>query len=344
VNRAAVVLTIESETRPPGLRWVPWVIGAALLAALIAAVSQLAEEREFARLLASARPAWLLVAAALQAATYVAQAEVFRAATPLAAQRSLSRAWLYELSLTKLFLDQALPSAGVSSTAMIVKALESRGVSRSVAAACAMINIASYHAAYVLALCAALAIASMRRETSWVLLSLSGFFIAFATAMSVGIIALAGRKATPGSLVTRVPGLRGVVQLLERADATLVRQHRVLRRTTMWQLAIVLLDAATMWACLRAIGADAPPAGVFVSFMVASLVRTMGVVPGGLGTYEATSVLTLRLLGISVSAALSATLMFRGLSFWIPMLPGFWASHRILQRRPSPRAQHARRW
>jgi P-type Mg2+ transporter len=323
--------TTENKTKSPRVRWVPWVVGAALLATLIAAVSQLAEEREFAHLVESAQPAWLLVAAALQAATYVAQAEVFRAAIPMAAQRSLSRAWLYELSLTKLFLDQALPSAGVSSTAMIVKALESRRVSRSVAAACAMINIASYHAAYVVALFGALAITSMLRETSWVLVSLSGFFIVFAIAMSVGIIALAGRQARPGSLVTRVPGLKGVVQLLERAEATLVRDPRVLRRATMWQLAIVLLDTATMWGCLRAIGADAPPDAVFASFMVASLVRTMGVVPGGLGTYEATSVFTLRLLGIGVSAALSATLMFRGLSFWIPMLPGLWSSRRILR-------------
>jgi uncharacterized protein (TIRG00374 family) len=328
---ATIGPTSDDRQQPPRLPWVPWVLGAALLAALIAAVSQLAEEREFAQLVESAKPAWLVVAAALQAATYIAQAEVFRAAIPRVPQRSLSRAWLYELGLAKLFLDQALPSAGVSSTVMIVKALESRHLSRGVAAACAMINIASYHAAYVVALCAALAITSTLRETSWVLLALSGFFIVFAIAMSVGITVLAGRQARPGSLVTRVPGLKGVVHFLERADATLVRDARVLRRTTMWQLAIVLLDAATMWVCLRALGADAPPDAVFASFMVASLVRTMGVVPGGLGTYEATSVFTLRLLGISVSAALSATLMFRGLSFWIPMLPGLWSSRRILR-------------
>jgi hypothetical protein len=34
--------TAENETQPSSVRWVPWVIGAALMAALIAAVSQLA--------------------------------------------------------------------------------------------------------------------------------------------------------------------------------------------------------------------------------------------------------------------------------------------------------------
>jgi uncharacterized membrane protein YbhN (UPF0104 family) len=52
----------------------------------------------------------------------------------------------------------------------------------------------------------------------------------------------------------------------------------------------------------------------------------LGIVPGGLGTFEATSVLTLAATGVSLATALSATLLFRGLSFWLPMAPGVWAS------------------
>lgn len=320
---------VSDQRLVPGLSWLPWVLGSALLGAVVAAAAQLAEEREFARLVEEAQPEWLLVAAVCQAVTYLAQAEVFRAAIPRQAHASLRRGWLYELSLTKLFLDQALPSAGVSSTVVIVKALESRRVLRGTAAACAMINIASYHAAYVVALLVAVAITVMFRETSWILVSLSVAFIAFASAMTVGVAGLAGRRARPGSLVTRVPGIKGVVKLLQDSDGALVRDRRILGTATAWQLAIVLLDAATMFVCIRAVGAHAPADAVFASFMIASLVRTMGVVPGGLGTYEATSVATLHLIGIDVSAALSATLIFRGLSFWIPMLPGLWSSRRI---------------
>jgi Mg2+-importing ATPase len=64
--------------------------------------------------------------------------------------------------------------------------------------------------------------------------------------------------------------------------------------------------------------------------MIASLFRTMGIVPGGLGTFEATSVLTLRMMGVDLAVALSATLLFRGLSFWLPMLPGYWFSRRVV--------------
>ena len=322
----------DESRRPRSVQWLQWVLGLALLAAVVVAVLRLSDEREFARLVEQAEPGWLALALALQAATYLAQAEVFRG-TLQAAPVSLPRGWLYQLSLTKLFLDQAIPSAGLSSTVVIVRATEGRGVPRDSAAACAMINIASYHAAYVVTLLVALAITSILRETSRILMSASALFIAFALALTVGVITLSGRRSKAGTRAARLPVIKGIVGFLEDADATLVRNPKVLGAATLWQIGIFALDAATVWVCIRSLGASAPADAVFASFMVSSLVRTMGVVPGGLGTYEATSVLTLRVVGVSLSVALSATLIFRGLSFWIPMLPGLWFARRIVQRR-----------
>jgi Mg2+-importing ATPase len=63
----------------------------------------------------------------------------------------------------------------------------------------------------------------------------------------------------------------------------------------------------------------------------------MGIVPGGLGTFEATSVLTLRMTGVTLPVALSATLLFRAFSFWLPMLPGYWFSRQAVA--PKARTQ-----
>jgi hypothetical protein len=46
--------------------------------------------------------------------------------------------------------------------------------------------------------------------------------------------------------------------------------------------------------------------------MIASVFRTVDVVQGGLGTFEATTVWTLNLLGVPVPVGLAATLLFRG--------------------------------
>ena len=74
---------------------------------------------------------------------------------------------------------------------------------------------------------------------------------------------------------------------------------------------------------------DDPVAGVFASFMIASLARTVSIVPAGLGIFEGVGVLTLHQLGVPIAAALSATLLFRGLSYWLPMIPGFIASRKL---------------
>lgn len=66
-----------------------------------------------------------------------------------------------------------------------------------------------------------------------------------------------------------------------------------------------------------------------------SLLRTLGVSPGGLGTFEAASVVTLGLAGVPVATALAATLLFRGVSFWIPLVPGLVLARLELRSRPS---------
>jgi Mg2+-importing ATPase len=120
-----------------------------------------------------------------------------------------------------------------------------------------------------------------------------------------------------------------VLESVQASDAKLTRDPRILLRATALQAGIVLLDAATMWVLLRSLGAASSPSGVFASFMISTLARTIGFVPGGLGVFEATSIVTLKMAGVGVAEALSATILFRGLSFWLPMLPGFWLSRRL---------------
>jgi hypothetical protein len=61
---------------------------------------------------------------------------------------------------------------------------------------------------------------------------------------------------------------------------------------------------------------------------MASVAATIGPIPLGLGTFEGTCVAMLGLTGVPLEAALTATLLLRGLTFWLPMLPGLWIAHR----------------
>lgn len=108
-----------------------------------------------------------------------------------------------------------------------------------------------------------------------------------------------------------------------------MRRPGVLAHTTLAQVAIFLCDAVTVWALVRALGVDPAIEPVFASFMLSTLFRSLGVLPGGLGSFEAASIVTLKLAGVPTAIALSATLLFRVLSFWLPMLPGLWYAHRM---------------
>jgi Mg2+-importing ATPase len=242
-----------------------------------------------------------------------------------------SRRWLFQLSFAKLFLDQALPSGGISSTAFVSTALEKKGIPRRAAISSAMVSMISYYTGYVVALAAALVFAGVFGRRAALIIVLAVVFLAFSIGLTAAILLLSGRQSPAERKPLRLPVVKDVLSFMEVADPEIIRDPRRLGNATLWQVAICLLDAATIWVLIRSLGASAPADAVFASFMVSSLFRTMAIVPGGLGTYEAASVFTLRMIGLGLPLAFSATLLFRGLSFWLPMLPGLWYSHRVIR-------------
>jgi Mg2+-importing ATPase len=315
---------------PGAARWVLWMLGIALLAAIVAAAVHFAEEREFL-LLAERAEWWLLLSLLFQVGTYVAQGQIWRRVAR-AGGTKLDLEIAFQLSLAKLFVDQALPSTGISGTILVVKALEQRAIPRSVVTAGVVVNMASFFIAYVVRLIAAFVVLSLMGRAGVVLTLASALFIVFSIAFTAAMLALAGRDLH-GQIerLSRYPMVQHLLEFLQAAEPQLARSHRVLSESTALQIGTILLDTATLWVLVRSVGGKAGLGAVFASLMIASLVRTAGVVPSGLGTFEATSVLMLRMFEIPLSVALSATLLFRGLSFWLPMVPGLWFSRKAVR-------------
>ena len=310
-------------------RWFVWFVGAALLAGVVLVATRFSEAKEFAQLAEHARPRWLALAVLLQAATYLAEGEIWRAVVR-AGRSTISVPRAYGLSVAKLFMDQTVPTGGVSGTILYVQGLQRLGVPRGVALAGVVVSTFSYYAAYALCLALAIVYAATMGDLIGATTSVGVVFLIVSTVFAVVVLLHSG--AEPGPIarrLARVPFLRSALGLLQEADPSVAHAPRVLARAILWQLAIVCLDAGTIWAALRAVGATASTEGVFMSYMFSSLFRTLSFVPGGLGTFEAASVFMLRSLGLSVSAALSATLIFRGLSFWLPMIPGMLCARRL---------------
>ncbi|WP_409318268.1 magnesium-translocating P-type ATPase [Pseudomonas sp. KCJK9016] len=308
--------------------WLTWLLGAAMFATVVGVALHFTDVESFSRLLTQAQPQWLIVAFVLQALTYVAQGQVFRIVLKAAGQ-DLSLWVAARLSVMKLFVDQALPSSGISGALAVVASFVRLGFVRPAVLACLVLDLSGYFLAYALSVGLALPVIILQGHGTTAVLIICVIFVAFSLLLAVVTPGLAGNAR----LATHVPGQRLAIvarslALLTGADRSLVRSRLLLSRITLLELAIIVLDSTTLWFLLRSLGVSASPLGLFAGFMLASVLRSIGIVPGGLGAFEAAAVVTMHWVGIDLAVALSATLLFRGLTFWLPMLPGLWLAHR----------------
>lgn len=307
-----------------------WLFGFGLVATVVLVATHYAEERDFARLVEQSRPGWLAVGLLLQLGTYLAEAGLFWSILSHAgSKRPLGT--LIRLAFAKLFMDQAVPSGGLSGTLLVINGLERRGVPRATSTAAVLLDLRAFYASFATALIVALVLAWRGGHLTAPVAGFSALFLAIAATMFGVLTRLSHGQHL--RWVERLPGLRKLAQTFEEA-APLRGDGRLFARCWALEVTIVLLDAGTVAVMLLAIGSPVPVAQVFVSFMLASVARTLGISPGGLGTFEAVSVLTLGLAGVPVATALAATLLFRGVSFWIPLLPGLVLARLELRKSP----------
>ena len=307
-----------------------WLFGLLALAAVILVVARIGELRRFAELAREAEPRWLALAFGLQALTYLCAASVWHAALARAgAPRSLRS--LVPLGIAKLFTDQALPSGGISGTLLVMRGLARRGVPTPLAMGALLVGLVSFYTAYALAALGGLVVLQTHDAVGPAVMVVAALFAIFV--VGVPVIVLSLRRAENGfwlRRLRRMPNAAALLEAISAAPSGLLRDPGLMAKTTALQLAIFFLDAATLGTMLHALGQETAPVFVFASFMVADVVATVGPIPLGLGVFEGTAVAMLTMTGISIEAALAATLLLRGFTFWLPMLPGLWLAHREL--------------
>ena len=83
-----------------------------------------------------------------------------------------------------------------------------------------------------------------------------------------------------------------------------------------------LLDLTALLIALAAVGAQPRASVVLLAYVVAAFLGMIPITPGGLGFVEAGLIGTLGLAGIGADQAVLATLVYRLVSYWLPMPTG----------------------
>jgi uncharacterized membrane protein YbhN (UPF0104 family) len=305
------------------------VAGAVLLCGLILfSAFHAREEERFAFLVLRARPRWLLLGIALQALTYCCAAAVW-AVFLVRAGYPTPPGYLIRAAVSRLTVDQIAPSLGLSGRLLVIRSLTTRGVPVELATGAVLIDLLTNYAAHSMALLGTLALLWMRRQLSSVLLSATTPFLLFAAGLPVVLLWIVRRSRKPA----RWRVVRRVTELAGRVPGRLLWDPRSWVICIALQLAVFLLDAATLSSMLLAVGQPPHLAVTFASVVVAEMAATMGMIPGGIGTFETACVAMLTLEGAPINAALAATLLLRGFTLWLPLLPGLWFSHQVAGRR-----------
>ncbi len=307
---------------PRHFTWRSWLLGIVIVSALIGAVLHFEEIRYFTRIAAHARPAWLVAALVLQLSTYASVASGWgavlrRAGTPL------PLSGLMRIAVNKLFTDQIFPTAGIGGNIVVVDQLIRSGVPRGSAVATLMVSMVGFYAAFAgFAVLTLVLLWLHDKATPLMAGTVTTFLIVALTIPSLALwLRHRGSQPFPPQ-VERIAIMRNLLDTVADAPSYLVNDRRLLAGVAGFNVLVFLADAATLYVCLRALGEYPAFGTAIIGLIMASIVATLGPVPLGLGTFEASCTATIHLLGIPVVPAFTATMLLRILTMWLPMMPG----------------------
>ena len=263
---------------------------------------------------------WTIAALALSALTYVGAA---LSLSGFVAQRlNFVRTMLAQLAGS--FVTLVTPAA-VGGVALNIRYLQRRKVPAAVAAASVAVSQVVAFVLHILLLIVFAALAGTSeghsiRPPTWVYFVLAGL-----VAIALVVLAIpAGRRLLRARLA---PTFGQVVpRLIEVAQ-----QPRKLAEGIGGALLLTLAYITCLDVCVRALGGSAPFASIAVVYLTGSALGSIVPTPGGIGAVEAALTAGLRAAGVAGTVAVSAVLLFRLLTFWLPV-PAGWAALKYLER------------
>jgi uncharacterized membrane protein YbhN (UPF0104 family) len=159
------------------------------------------------------------------------------------------------------------------------------------------------------------------RPPAWVFFVLGGLVVLVLAAMAVP----RGRRLLRARLV---PTLGEVLPML----LDLAHNPRKLAEGLGGAFMLTVLYVLCLACCVRAVGGAVPITSIAVVYLTGSALGSAAPTPGGLGAVEVALSAGLTAAGLGNALALSSVLLFRLLTFWLPVPVG-WVAFNYLQRK-----------
>jgi len=283
---------------------------------------QLARSGEVWDQIPKADPLFLLGAAGCSLFTYVGAATSLKGAVPR--ELPLGRTVLSQLASS--FANRVTP-AKVGGIALNVRWMVKEGVEAPVAAAGVSVNAVVGFVIHVLSTLFVILWAGQAGLGD--LDAPSGRTVAVGAALVVGVLVL----------TYLIPPLRRTIRhrvwpRTRQSFTSIGEVARDRRRVVLLFGGSTLVTVSYIGALalsLAAVDAELPVATVALVYLAGSALASAAPTPGGLGATEATFAAALSAVGVDEVSAVAAVLLYRLVTFWLPILPG-WLAYAALRR------------
>jgi uncharacterized membrane protein YbhN (UPF0104 family) len=273
--------------------------------------------------LLSADWAWLPLVIALSAVTYLASAVAL-----MGAVRPRIRFWPTVLAQAASSFVNRVSPANVGGMALNARFLQKSGVDASAGVAAVGVNSLVGAVVHLVLIVVFFTWAGKGLGKAFTLPSSSKLLLILAVVVAIVGIVLAtrpGRRFASGKVI---PGLRSAAASLKRVAQSPGKMTMLFGGSALITLAYI----GGLAASVQAFGGGPGIVVVGAVYLGASALAAAAPSPGGLGAIEAALVAGLTGVGMAAGPAVSAVLLYRLATYWLPVAPG-WLSWRVLQQR-----------
>lgn len=319
-------------------------------------ITHLQELEQLGRTVAGGHWQWLLTALGLQILYYIAYTGVYKFA--FATVEVQSSLWeLMPVTYASLFANLAAPTGGMAGAALFVDEVTRRGQSRVRATVGVLLMLVIDFGVLNLIILASLAVLWVKRDLKLyevgAALVLFLFVVGMAAALLFGLWRpqwlragldwIQGRINRIGAWFGRPYWLddewsaRNANEFQIAAQAMRARPLSLLW-TTLVALVAHAIDLASLYVLFLAFDQPVGSGVLLVGYAMTLLFGIVSPTPNGIGIVEGIMPVIYSSLGIPLATATVISLTFRGFTFWLPMLAGFFLLRRLKLFTPSERS------
>jgi hypothetical protein len=283
-------------------------------------------------------PLWFIPAFILQILTYVFVASIYHnLLTRFKYGTAISHWELFKLSMINLFLNQAVPLGGLSGQSYSVYFFQKRKLPTNTGFLVATLETFTYYFTHLLFSIFAVffLIFFLKKKFSGLLLGTSVFGVLLFIFLSVLVLLLTSEKVLL-FIKNRAEKGRWLKFFFNKLNLEFFKREvsagkwespvefvknkrKYLLSPIFLQILVLLADTFTVFLLFRGFGFRPNVLIVLAGMILTKIIVMISVSPGALVFFEGAMVLFYSSFNIPVHLALIVTLIFRALSFWLPM-------------------------